>query len=89
MQIFENKIVFSNDIYKILKGNNSLDYNYESNGIIVPSINFIEELRNDFKNTTNSIFDGRIEIITEEQMQSSIENSIKDVLGSLPHCIFR
>ena len=57
MQIFENKIVFSNDIYKILKGCNSLDYSYESNGIIVPSINFIEGLRNDFKNTTNSIFD--------------------------------
>ena len=73
MQIFENKIVFSNDIYKILKGYNSLDYNYESNGIIVQSKNFIEKLRNDFKNTTNNIFEGNIEIVTEEQMQSSIK----------------
>ena len=89
MQIFENKIVFSNDIYKILKGKNSLDYDYESNGIIVPSRNFIEELRNDFQKTTKNIFEGNIEIIAEDQMQSSIENSIKDVLGRLPHCIFR
>lgn len=89
MQIFENKIVFSNDIYKILKGCNSLDYNYKQNGIQIPSKNFIEELRNDFKKTTYSIFNEKVEIITEEQMQSSIENSIKDVLGRLPHCISR
>ena len=89
MQIFKNSIVFSNDIYKILKGCNSLNYNYDQNGIITPSLDFIESLREDFKNTTNEIFNNQVNIVTEEQMQNSLNNSLQDVIGIYPHCIFR
>ena len=78
-------IVFSCDIQKILKGNNALNYNYEDNGMFITN-NFIELVRNDFENTVNKIFD-KVTIISENQMEDSILNSIKDVVGVYPHYI--
>lgn len=86
MKQIENGIVYSNDINLILNGFNNLDYNY--NGMLVPSPSLIYYLRKDFKKTVDSIFPTTT-IISEEDMISSMSNSIKDVLGIYPHCIFR
>ena len=83
MKEIKNGIVYSNDINLILSGFNNLDFNY--NGMIIPNV---EELRKDFKKTTESIYDS-VTIVEEEEMISSISNSIKDVLGIYPHCISR
>jgi len=77
-------IVYSNDINLILNGYNNLDYNY--NKILLPSN--IEDLRKDFKKTTEGIFP-KVTIISEEDMISSMSNAIKDVLGIYPHCFTR
>jgi len=77
-------IVYSNDINLILNGYNNLDYNY--NKILLPSN--IEDLRKDFKKTTEGIFP-KVTIISEEYMISSMSNAIKDVLGIYPHCFTR
>ena len=83
MENIKDGIVYSNDMELILKGYNNLDYNYN---ITLPSN--IEELRSDFKTTTERIFT-KVTIISEEDMISSISNSIKDVLGIYPHCFTR
>ena len=88
MKIIENSIVFSNDIERILKGNNALDYNYEKKGMFLPSESFIEELRGDFKKDTNKVFDNKSFILSEEEMLESIDQAISDVIGRYPHCIF-
>ena len=84
MKEINDGIVYSYDIERILKGYNNLDYNY--NNLILPSN--IEELRKDFKTTTESIF-SKVTTISEEDMISSMSNSIKDVLGIYPHCFTR
>ena len=86
MKEINEGIVYSNDIKRILKGYNNLDYNY--NGMIIPNDYFIYELREDFKNTVDKIFP-KTTIISEEDMISSMSNSIRDVLGIYPHCITR
>ena len=83
MKEINESIVYSNDIKLILSGYNNLDYNY--NGIILPST---EELRKDFKRTTEGIFP-KVTIISEEDMISSMSIVIKDVLGIYPHCFTR
>ena len=84
MKEINESIVYSNDIKLILSGYNNLDYNY--NGILLPSN--IEDLRKDFKKTTEGIFP-KVTIISEEDMISSMSNAIKDVLGIYPHCFTR
>ncbi|MBQ4031308.1 MAG: hypothetical protein II625_06105 [Bacilli bacterium] len=84
MKEINEGIVYSNDIKLILSGYNNLDYNY--NGILLPSN--IENLRKDFKKTTQGIFP-KVTIISEEDMISSMSNAIKDVLGIYPHCFTR
>ena len=54
--------------------------------LILPSN--IEDLRKDFKKTTEGIF-SKVTIISEEDMISSISESIRDVLGIYPHCFTR
>ena len=49
MKKINDCIVFSDDIERILKGNNALDFNYEEKEMIIPSKNFIDRLRNSFK----------------------------------------
>ena len=79
-------IVFSNDIKEILKGNNALDYNYEINNMKVNN-NVIEDVREKFKEKTTKIFKD-VTIISEEDMKSSLLESIKDIEGVYPHYIF-
>lgn len=84
MKIIENKIVFSNDIKKILNGNNPLNYKY-FNGKLPNSLsNLIDTLRTDFASNVNEIFNGQYEIITEEEMESSITSSTQQLLNKLP-----
>lgn len=84
MKIINNGIVFSNDIKKILEGNNALDFSYKKSGIIPPSEDFIEQLRLDFRKDVNKIFDNKALILNEEEMLESMSKSISDVLGVYP-----
>ena len=79
-------IVFSNDIKEILKGNNALDYNYESNNMKVDN-EVVEEVRENFNEEVKKIFSD-VTIISEEDMKSSLLESIKDIEGVYPHYIF-
>ncbi len=88
MEIIKNGIVFSNDIERILKGYNAINYSYNKQGIIIPNKVFIESLRQDFQNTVNKIFT-KSTTITEEEMLSSIYDSVSPFLGVYPHCISR
>ena len=89
MKKVESGIVFSNDIERILKGNNALNYSYEKNGLILPEKGLIKKLRDDFKKDTNLIFNGQSIIIEEDEMMSSMQESISDVYGRVPHHITR
>ena len=89
MKKVENGIVFSNDIERILKGNNALKFSYERNGLILPEKGFIKRLRDDFKKDTNLIFNGQSIIIEEDDMLECMQESISDVYGRVPHRITR
>ena len=89
MKKVESGIVFSNDIERILKGYNALNYSYEKNGLILPEKGLIKKLRDDFKKDTNLIFNGQSIIIEEDDMMSSMQESISDVYGRVPHSITR
>lgn len=89
MKTIKKGIVFSNDIQNILNGYNAINYSYNKNGMIIPQTQFIENLRKDFSNTVNKIFNGKTTIITEEEMKYSIESSIQDVLARYPHHLLR
>lgn len=88
MKIIKEGIVFSNDIKRILEGKNSLNYNYSTKGFILPSDEIYSILRQNFKNTTESIF-SKVTIITEEEMTEGLTLSLNDVIGVFPHCLFR
>ncbi len=70
-------IVFSNDIKRILKGINALDYTYKGS----VSDETIELLRKDFKKDVQKIFDQVVMVNEEEMLQ--INNLIR---GDYPHC---
>lgn len=84
MKKISDGIVFSNDIYRILNGYNALDFKY--NGMVIPSIDFIEDIRLDFKKNVTDIF-SKVTIVNEEDMVNGIY-SIVD-FNEYPHCIFR
>lgn len=88
MKSIKNSIVFSNDIKRIMKGSNALQFDYQT-FCVLPSDNFFQALRDNFKAETNRIFDGKVTIIEEIEMVSAMNSSIRDVLGRIPHCIFR
>ena len=88
MKKIEKGIVFSNDIYRIMNGQNALDFNYVENGIIIPSKEKIEFLRKDFRKDVNSIFNNETTIFTEEEMEDFLYESLEDC-RELPHCIIR
>ncbi len=88
MKSIKNSIVFSNDIQRIMKGNNALQFDYQA-FCILPSDNFFKSLRESFRKDTFKIFDGKVTIIEEEEMEEAMDSSIRDVLGRFPHCIFR
>jgi hypothetical protein len=85
MKKIEKGIVFSNDIGRILEGNNALGFSYEENGMIIPNTSFIESLRNDFEKDVNKIFEGNVTIIREDEMLYGIYSSIRDVVARWPH----
>ena len=89
MKTIDNKIVFSNDIKRILEGKNSLNFDYQKNGIQIPNNIIFENLRKNFQKETKEIFNNQVEIISEEEMRECIEHSIKTYLFQYPHCIFR
>lgn len=72
MKTIENKIVFSNDIKQILNGNNPLNYKYFETSLPNPISSTIDELRNDFTSDVSKIFNGKFEIISEDEMLTSI-----------------
>ncbi len=81
MKTIKKGIVFSNDIKRILNGDNSLDFQYDF--VIGESV--IEDIRKDFKKETDKIFNNAVTIITEDEMLE-INNII---IGEYPHCNFR
>lgn len=89
MKNIENGIVYSNDIYRILKGNNALNYNYQNKGMIIPNEETINEIRSNFVKDTNAIFNNQVTIVSEEEMVTGMNEVIKDVYGLLPHRLFR
>lgn len=80
MKKIENGIVFSNDIYRILKGYNSFCFNYNA----IPSEECIKDVRLDFKNSVESIFD-KVTIISEEDMLDGLYSIIN--INEYPHRI--
>ena len=47
-----------------------------------------EELRFDFKKDVDKIFENKTLIISEEEMDESLEISLKDIYGGYPHGFF-
>jgi len=89
MKKINEGIVFSNDIKTILSGSNALDFSYQDVGFVLPSENTISYIRKNFLQETMSIFNSKVTIITEEQMQEGLINSLKDVYMVYPHCFSR
>lgn len=87
MKTIKNGIVFSNDIERIIKGYNALSFDFKKSGMMIPSCNFINGLREDFKEDVNKIF-SNVTIISEDEMYDGLYESILDIYGSFPHCIF-
>ena len=83
----EDGIVFSNDIYRILQGQNALDFNYAANGLGIPSREQIEFLRADFEKDARRIFNNKVTIFSEEQMEGFLSSAL-DSVKEYPHCIF-
>lgn len=78
MKDIKNGIVFSDDIKRILSGVNAFDYKYEC----VPSDDVISDIRNNFKEDVNKIFNNEVTIITEDEMLGV--NSF--IGGEYSHC---
>lgn len=83
MEIINNGIVFSNDIERILKGSNALNFNYEQKGLKIPNSSFIKMLREDFSLSTNKIFNN-VTIISEEEMLKKMDSLVDRYFGDLP-----
>lgn len=88
MKKINEGIVFSNDIFRILEGKNALDFNYEKQGMEIPTKDKIEYLRQDFAKDVKRIFKNKVEIISEEEMDGFLEESLNDVKG-YPHRVTR
>ena len=83
----EDGIVFSNDIYRILQGQNALDFDYSANGLNIPSREQVEFLRADFAKDARRMFNNKVTIFSEEQMEGFLYSSLDSVM-EYPHCIF-
>lgn len=82
MEQIKKGIVFSNDIERILKGNNALDFNYEKLGLKIPNSTFIKSLRENFSLSTNKIFNN-VTIISEEEMLKKMDKMANRYFGDL------
>lgn len=78
MKKVKDGIVFSNDIYRIMQGKNALDFDYAKNGLIIPTEEQIRKLRSDFKRDVNRIFDGKVTIFSETEMDDFLYDSLED-----------
>ena len=83
MEKIKNGIVFSNDIERILKGNNALNFNYEKLGLKIPNSTFIKSLRENFALSTNKIFNN-VTTISEEEMLKRMDKMVDRYFGDLP-----
>ncbi len=88
MEKVNSGVVFSNDILRILQGKNALDFNYEKNGLSLPSKKQIEVLREDFRKDVNRIFERDVTIFSEEKMEGFLNDSLEDCT-IYPHCFSR
>lgn len=88
MKKVEEGIVFSNDIYSILKGVNALNFDYRGRGIMIPSEEEIAKIRRDFLKDALRMFDGKVTIFSEAEMEDFLYWSLMDCL-EYPHCIIR
>ena len=69
MKRISNGIVISNDIKRILDGVNAFNYNYNYK-------------RDEFKSDLLKIFDGKVSIISEDEMFEVVDL----IGGEYPHC---
>lgn len=81
MEIIKDKIVFSNDIERIFSGINAFDFKYDYK----PSRRVIENVRLDFYDEVNKIFNGKVAIIKEDEML--LVNNL--ITGDYPHRYIR
>ena len=88
MKKVEDGIVFSNDIYSILKGVNALDFDYRGRGMMLPTEQEINKIRMDFLKDVNRMFARKVTIFSEAEMEDFLYWSLCDVLD-YPHCISR
>lgn len=88
MKTIKDGIVFSNDIERILKGYNALDFNYEEKGIKIPTSDFLQEIRKSFFRDVNKIFEGKVTVLSEEEMLEGFDLALRDSFRKYPHCIF-
>lgn len=88
MKKIEKGIVFSNEIYRIMNGQNALDFNYEQNGLIIPTKKQIDILRKDFRKDVNRIFNNETTIFEENEMEKFLYDALEDC-RDFPHCVFR
>lgn len=88
MKKIDKGIVFSNDIFRIMKGQNALDFDYKQNGLIIPNEEQIERLREDFKKDVNRIFNNEVTIFSEKEMEEFLYSSLEDS-WDYPHCFIR
>lgn len=77
MKKISNGIVISNDIKRILDGVNAFNYNYN----VEVEDNVIDNMRDDFRKNISRIFDGKVSIISEDEMFE-----VNNLIGSeYPH----
>ena len=77
IEIVKKGIVFSNDIYTILKGKNAVDFSYENAGLHIPTEDEIQIVRQDFAKDVNRIFENEATIYSEEEMKSFMFESFE------------
>ena len=83
MKVIEKGIVISEDINRILNGNNALSYNYNEKGILVPNKSVIRDIRKDFKKDLKKIFDCTV-IVSEDDITESMKNLVHKHAGTYP-----
>ena len=84
MRRIEIGIVFSNDIFRIFKGINAIDFSYRDLGMVIPTEEDINVVRNDFEKDVRRMFDEDVTIVSEENMEDALYWSLMDVI-SCPH----
>lgn len=84
MRKIKDGIVFSNDIERILRGNNAINFDYEERGLVIPKDNTIEVLRDSFREDVNRIFNNKVSIVEENEMLAYLFGSILDVYRQYP-----